>query len=181
MKKYDHFPLLWLDLEFTDLDVTKGKIVEIACTLTDHNLNVKAVGPNMVIHQPDEVLEKMVRWNQDNFTKTGLMEEIKTSKNSLKKAYDETLKFVKKNCEFQSVLLAGSSVYIDREFLGAHMPEVYNYLHHHIIDTNTLQELMHRWYPNIPDYPKNHSHRAAKDVSESIDELKYYREVLFRQ
>ena len=180
MSKPNTFPLLWLDLEFTDLDVKRGKIVEISSVITDANLKIKAVGPSLVIHQSEAVLESMVRWNQKHFTDSGLMEEIKNSKITLKKAYEETLKFIKKHCAFESVLLAGSSVYIDREFLGEYMPEIYSYLHHRIVDTNTLKELMHRWYPNIPDYPKTLAHRADKDVLESIDELKYYKDVLFK-
>jgi len=157
-------PLVWLDLEFTDLDVKKGKIVEIATVITDSKLNVKAVGPHLVIHQPDEVLDGMVLWNQKHFAESGLLEEIRDSKVTLAKAYDETLKFLKKHASFQTALLAGSSVYIDREYLGEHMPMVYDYLHHRIIDTNTIKELMHRWYPNVPDYPKTGAHRADKDI-----------------
>lgn len=180
MKRSTNSPLLWLDLEFTDLDVKRGQIVEIASVITDANLNVKATGPSLVIHQPEEVLENMIQWNKNNFTQTGLMEEIRSSKTSLKSAYEQTLKFIKSNCAFQSAMLAGASVYIDREYLGEYMPEVYNYLHHHIVDTNTLKELMLRWYPKTPLYTKNYAHRAYDDILESINELKYYRESIFK-
>ncbi len=180
MSPFANAPLLWLDLELTDLDVKKGKIVEISTLITDGQLNIKAEGPSLVIHQPEEVLGSMVMWNQNNFTQSGLMEEIRSSTVSHKKAYDETLKFIKKHCSFQTAMLAGSSVYIDREFLGEQMPEIYNYLHHHIVDLNTLKELCRRWYPKIPVYPKNFVHRAKDDILESINELKYYREVLFK-
>lgn len=172
--------LIWIDLEYTDLDVKKGKIVEISTLITDGNFKIKAEGPSMVIHQPDEVLESMVMWNQNHFTQSGLMEEIRSSKITHKKAYEETLKFIKKHCSFQTGMLAGSSVYIDREFLGEYMPEIYNYLHHHIIDINTVKELARRWYPKVPDYPKGYAHRAKGDILDSIDELKYYKEAIFK-
>lgn len=180
MANFTQGPLVWMDLEFTDLDVKKGKIVEISTVITDAKLNIKAVGPNLVIHQPDSVLQDMVRWNQEHFMESGLLEEIKVSKVTLQKAYDETLKFIKDNCTFKSGVLAGSSVYIDREFLGEYMPLIYDYLHYRIVDTNTLKELMHRWYPAVPDYPKNEPHRANKDILESIDELKYYKTKIFK-
>lgn len=173
-------PLLWLDLEFTDLDVKRGQIVEIASIITDANLNVKATGPSLVIHQPDEVLENMIQWNKVNFAQTGLLEEIKSSTVSLNSAYQQTLKFIKKHSSFQTAMLAGASVYIDREYLGEYMPEIYNYLHHHIVDTNTLKELMVRWYPKVPPYTKKYAHRALDDILESINELKYYRESIFK-
>ncbi|HCQ31288.1 TPA: oligoribonuclease [Candidatus Collierbacteria bacterium] len=177
---YTNGPLVWLDLEFTDLDVKRAQIVEIATVITDAKLNIKAVGPDLVIHQPESVLRGMVRWNQEHFSQSGLMEEIVSSKITLKRAYEETLKFVKAHCAFKTGVLAGSSVYIDREFLGEFMPQIYDYLHFRIIDTNTIKELMHRWYPRVPDYPKIESHRAGKDIIESINELKYYQSEIFK-
>lgn len=174
------FPLFWVDLEFTDLDVKRGHIVEIASMITDANLNMKHTGPDLVIHQDEEVLNSMVQWNQKHFAESGLAEEIRNSKITLKKAEQETLKFLKKHAEFQSVILAGSSVHIDREYLGEHMPQIYNYLHHHIIDVNTVKDLARRWYPKIPDYPKNRVHRSTQDILESINELKYYRDTVFK-
>lgn len=180
MSPLSNAPLFWIDLEFTDLDVKRGKIVEIASVITDSNLNIKHLGPDLVVHQPPEVLEAMVMWNQSHFEYSGLMEEIKNSKISLNKACQKTLAFLKKHCAFQTAMLAGSSVYIDREFLGEQMPEIYNYLHHHIVDVNTVKELTRRWYPKIPLYPKNYTHRASSDIIESINELKYYREMVFK-
>lgn len=180
MSPYANAPLFWIDLEFTDLDVKRGKIVEIASVITDSNLNIKHVGPDLVIYQPSEVLEGMVMWNQSHFEYSGLMEEIRTSKISLGKAYQKTLAFLKQHCSFQKAMLAGSSVYIDREFLGEQMPEIYNYLHHHIVDVNTVKEICRRWYPKTPLYPKNFTHRANSDIIDSINELKYYRETIFK-
>jgi len=173
-------PLVWMDLEFTDLDVKKGRIVEIATVITDAKLNIKAVGPNLVINQPDSVLDNMIDWNQEHFRESGLLKEIKESTVTLKQAYDETLNFIKSNCPPNAGLLSGSSVHVDKEFLGEYMPLIKDYLHYRIIDTSTLKELMHRWYPSMPDFPKVEQHRANKDILESIDELKYYKAKIFK-
>ena len=173
-------PLVWMDLEFTDLDVRKGKIVEISTIITDANLKITAIGPHLVIHEPDSVLDGMVAWNKEHFKASGLFQEIQKSKTTLQEACDKTLEFIKANCPVKSGILAGSSVYVDREFLGEYMPLIYDYLHYRIVDTNTLKELMHRWYPAMPDYPKNEPHRANKDILESIDELKYYKTKIFK-
>lgn len=173
-------PLIWLDLEFTDLDVKKGVIVEIATIVTDGNLNILAVGPDLVIHQPDSILTKMVKWNQDHFGESGLMEQIRRSQISTQEAEKQTIDFLKKYCAPHTALLAGSSIYMDREFLRIHMPALYDFVHYRIIDTSTLKELMHRWYPHIPDFPKVEPHRAKRDILESIDELKYYQANIFK-
>ena len=51
--------LVWLDLEMTGLDPERCAIVEIATAITDGNLDLLAEGPNLVIHQPPEVLASM--------------------------------------------------------------------------------------------------------------------------
>lgn len=54
--------IVWVDLEMTGLDIEKDHILEIACLVTDAQLNVVATGPNLVIHQPDDVLDTMNPW-----------------------------------------------------------------------------------------------------------------------
>ena len=40
---------------------------------------------------------------------------------------------------------------------------------------------MRRWYPNGPQPPeKKHAHLALDDIRESIDELRFYRQHIFR-
>src|SRR5699024_6854283 len=60
-------------------------------------------------------------------------------------------------------------------------PELIGHLHYRIIDVSSIKELARRWYPrayfNSPE--KNGGHRALADIAESIDELRYYRSVLW--
>ena len=49
--------LVWIDLEMTGLDPEKEKIIEIATLVTDSDLHIIAEGPNLVISQPNEILE----------------------------------------------------------------------------------------------------------------------------
>ena len=51
--------LVWVDCEMTGLDPNKDHLLEIAVIVTDKDLNVLAEGPNLVIHQSDEV------WNHE--------------------------------------------------------------------------------------------------------------------
>ena len=54
--------IVWVDLEMTGLDIEKDHILEIACLVTDANLDVIAKGPNIIIHQDDEILKNMNEW-----------------------------------------------------------------------------------------------------------------------
>lgn len=46
----------------TGLDADKHTLIEAAIIVTDRNLKIIAESPNIVIHQPDEVLENMADW-----------------------------------------------------------------------------------------------------------------------
>lgn len=48
--------------QMTGLDVTTAQILEVACIVTDSNLNIIAEGPNLVIHQQDNILQSMNEW-----------------------------------------------------------------------------------------------------------------------
>ena len=55
--------LIWVDLEMTGLDPEQEKIIEIATIITDSDLNIIAEGPNIAIHQSNELLDNMDEWN----------------------------------------------------------------------------------------------------------------------
>ncbi len=46
----------------TGLDDTKDHILEAACLITDGDLNIVAEGPNLIIHQSDDILDAMGDW-----------------------------------------------------------------------------------------------------------------------
>jgi oligoribonuclease len=171
--------LIWIDLEMTGLNPETDKIVEIATIITDADLNVLAEGPDLVINQPPEILNKMIPWNQEHFAASGLLNEIHDSTTSLAEAEERTLDFLKKYCPSKTALFAGNSVHIDREFIRLHMPKLASFVHYRIIDVTTIKELALRWYPDTPPFHKEETHRAHDDILESIDELKYYKAKVF--
>ena len=174
--------LVWMDLEMTGLDHTSDVIVEIATIVTDDDLTIIAEGPDLVIHQPDEVLATMDPFVVDMHTKSGLLEQIKASEISLEAAGAATLEFIKQHVpEPASVPLCGNSIGTDRRFLAAYLPDIENHLHYRSIDVSSVKELVKRWYPGIDaDRPRGQgSHRALDDIRESIREMAYYRKHVF--
>ena len=175
--------LVWMDLEMTGLDPARHAIVEIATLVTDDDLEIVAEGPDLVVHQPPEVLATMDDVVRKMHTKSGLLAAIESSTVSLAEAGAATLEFLKSHVpEPGTVPLAGNSIGMDRRFLAAYLPDVEQYLHYRSVDVSTVKELCRRWYPDVlakaPD--KAGGHRALDDIRESVSELRYYRSAIFR-
>ena len=74
----------WIDLEMTGLNSDQDVILEIACVLTDSQLIVIKEGPSLVIHQPEEKLDQMNAWSQEQHLLSGLTQEVQRSTISVK-------------------------------------------------------------------------------------------------
>jgi oligoribonuclease len=175
--------LAWMDLEMTGLDAVNDHIVEIATLITDDDLEIVAEGPDLVIHQPEEVLASMDPVVTRMHTANGLLYAIRASQTTLAEAGDATLAFLREHvAEPGSVPLCGNSIGMDRRFLSVHLPDVENFLHYRSIDVSTIKELARRWYPGeMGGLAKGASaHRAMDDIKESVAELRYWRTHVFR-
>ena len=175
--------LLWLDLEMTGLDTARHVIVEIATLITDTALNVLAEGPDLVIHASETELERMDDEVREMHTQSGLLAAIRRSALTTAEAETRTLAFIAAHLpdDYQPPL-AGNSIGTDRRFLLAQMPALAARLHYRVVDVSTVKELCRRWYPGVLDAapPKRETHRALDDIRESIGELQYYRQAIFR-
>ncbi len=175
--------LVWMDLEMTGLDHTSDVIVEIATIITDDELQIVAEGPDLVVHQSNEVLSAMNDVVTTMHTTSGLLDEIRSSTLDLAEAGSLTLEFIREHCpEPGTVPLCGNSIGTDRRFLAAYLPEIENHLHYRSVDVSTIKELVRRWYPQTQALRpwKPNSHRALDDIRESIAELQRYRDLVFR-
>jgi oligoribonuclease len=174
--------LVWMDLEMTGLDPARDTIVEIATIVTDDQLEIVAVGPDLVVHQPPEALAVMDPFVVDMHTRSGLLPAIQASTITLAEAGRLTLEFIKTHVpEPGRVPLCGNSIGMDRRFLNIYLPEIEHWLHYRSIDVSSIKELVKRWYPTIDQgrIVKTGSHRALDDIQASIEELRYYRQHVF--
>ena len=176
--------LIWMDLEMTGLDPERHVIVEIATLVTDDDLNIVAEGPDLVIYQPDEALSAMDDFVTNMHTTSGLLELIKASTVSHDDAMQQTLDFIKLHSpEPMKIPLCGNSIRTDRTFLAKYMPDIENWLHYRCVDVSTVKELVKRWNPGLEHArPKSEgiTHRAMDDICNSVAELKFYRDKVFR-
>jgi len=174
--------LVWVDLEMTGLDPERERIIEAAVLITDGDLEVVAAGPELVIHQADEVLDAMDAWNTEHHGASGLTERVRASSLGEAEGEAQLLAFIKEHCDARTAPLAGNSIHHDRRFLSRYMPTFDEYLHYRNVDVSTVKELVRRWMPAVfAERPeKKGVHRALDDIRESIEELRYYRKSAFR-
>jgi oligoribonuclease len=174
--------LVWIDCEMTGLDLGRDALIEIACLVTDGDLNVLGEGVDIVIRADESLLAGMVDVVRDMHARSGLTDEVRRSTVGLAEAEKQVLDYVRTWVpEPRTAPLAGNSIGTDRGFLARDMPDLDAHLHYRVIDVSSVKELCRRWYPRVfyakPE--KGLAHRALADVRESIKELLYYRRTLF--
>lgn len=175
-------PLVWIDCEMTGLDVARDALIEVSVVVTDGDLMIVDPGIDVLITPPASALDGMSDFVRNMHTASGLLDELATSGVSTEEATDRVLSYIKRFVPQQGkALLAGNSVGTDKMFLEANMPSVVEHLHYRLVDVSSVKELAKRWYrAAFAESPvKNGGHRALADILESIQELEYYRRVLF--
>nr|WP_308420897.1 oligoribonuclease [Nesterenkonia cremea] len=175
--------MVWIDCEMTGLDPDQDVLIEVAALVTDSDLNILGEGVQAVIRpEPASALDRMQKIVRQMHTDSGLLEDLDQGI-SLQEAEKRVLDYVKKWVpEAKKAPLAGNSVHADKAFLRLGMPELMDHLHYRIIDVSTIKELAGRWYPEARSAApeKTGNHRALGDIRDSIEELKHYRQAVFR-
>lgn len=173
--------LVWIDCEMTGLDIEHDALVEVACLVTDGELNLLDAGIDVIIKPPAEALDQMSDVVRTMHTTSGLLTDLAGGV-TLAEAAQAVLSYVKQHvAEPRRVPLCGNSIATDRWFIARDMPELDAYLHYRMIDVSSIKELARRWYPRayFASPSKHGGHRALADITESVQELRYYREAVF--
>ena len=173
--------LVWIDCEMTGLDIEQDALIEIACVVTDGELNLLDGGIDLIIKPPAEAIEQMSDVVRDMHTKSGLLVDLSGGM-ALGEAADAVLAYVKHHVpEARKAPLCGNTIATDRWFIARDMPELDSWLHYRMVDVSSVKELARRWYPRayFASPKKQGGHRALADITESVQELRYYREAVF--
>src|SRR6266700_4068432 len=169
--------LVWIDCEMTGLDLARDALIEIACLVTDGELVVLDEGLDLVIKPPAEAVGQMDTVVREMHTTSGLLAELAAGI-TLAEAQEQVLGYVRRFVsEPRKVPLCGNSIATDRTFIARDMPDLDTFLHYRMVDVSSIKELARRWYPRayFASPPKHGGHRALADITESIQELRYYR------
>ncbi len=173
--------LVWIDCEMSGLDPEKERLLEIAVVITGANLQPRIEGPVLVIHQSQDLLDRMDAWNKGTHGKSGLIDKVRASTLTEAQAEQQLIDFIGRYVPRGTSPLCGNTISQDRRFLVRYMPRLEAWLHYRNLDVSTLKELAKRWKPEVYNgFKKAQSHTALADVHESIDELVHYREHFLR-
>ena len=173
--------LVWIDCEMTGLDLTRDALIEIACLVTDGELNIADDGVDVIIKPPPEAVDQMSDVVREMHTTSGLLAGLGQGV-TLDEAQDIVLSYIQQHVsEPRRVPLCGNSIATDRSFIARDMPQLDAYLHYRMVDVSSIKELARRWYPRVyfASPAKRGGHRALADIRESVQELRYYRETIF--
>jgi oligoribonuclease len=172
--------LVWIDCEMTGLDVSRDALIEVACLVTDGELNILGDGISVVIKPPAAALDGMGEFVRDMHATSGLLPEL-ASGIEMSEAEDLVLAYIREHASEGKAPLAGNTVGMDRMFLERDMPRLSAWLHYRVVDVSSIKELARRWYPrayfHAPE--KTGGHRALGDIQDSVRELRYYRRTIF--
>ena len=174
--------LVWVDCEMTGLDPETEALIEIAVLVTEPDLTPLDEGIDLVIACEGAALENMGAFVADMHAKSGLTDEVRASRISLREAEDAVLEYIKQHVpEARTAPLCGNSIATDRTFITKYMPRLDEHLHYRMIDVSSIKELARRWYPRVyyNQPAKGLAHRALADINESVKELEYYRRTVF--
>lgn len=171
---------IWLDLELSGLDFEYDVILEVAIHVTDSKLNILDNGYEAVISQSNDILSSMDNWNTKHHTESGLIDKVRSSKLTVEEVETAVLKHIGPYTEEKTSPLCGNSIWVDRAFIRKYMPKFERRLHYRMIDISSIKVLAQRWYPDVQKHKNEREHSALIDIRNSIAELKYYREHIFK-
>lgn len=174
--------IIWVDVETTGINPSKEHLLQVACLITDGDLNILNDGYEAKILYPETEMNAMrskaIPYVQEMHDKTDLWQQCVAQGVPLVEAEDgllaEIRRFIPEN---EKPRLGGNSITLDRNFLSAYMPRVLSALHYRSYDMSSVSGFL-ALTADVPFYEKNSTHDAFDDIIESINEAKYYASIL---
>jgi oligoribonuclease len=167
--------LLWVDLEMTGLDPAKDRILEVAIIITDFDFKELTRYKALVKHDQGELKELLNAnpfWVSRSKDKNIFLKGLGAKPSQ--KIEAELIELIKETFKDEPAVLAGNSIYFDRQFIKQYWPNAEKLLHYRMLDVSSYKILMQSKYS--VEYTKKEAHRALEDIKESIAELKFYLE-----
>lgn len=174
--------IAWIDTETSGLDERDEMLLEVACIVTDSELNELGTFHAVVYHNEAGVarLKRRARPTVVKMhEKTGLWDRLGSGR-FLHDIDRDLLLFLEQYGGIGNMPIAGNSVAFDTRYMREYLPQAFGHLSYQVIDVTSLRLLKKRWFPETDELEKHSDHTALKDIQESIRELKHYRKVMFK-
>lgn len=166
--------LLWVDLEMTGLDASKDVILEVAAEITDFNFKTIGSYETRIRQNRKTVVNRMqanIWWRDFPENRDEFLSKIDDGE-TLADTEKELIELVEKYFGDEPAVLAGNSIYNDRNFIKHWMPSLDLKLHYRMLDVSAWKVLMQGKYG--VKFEKREVHRAFDDIQASIAELQHY-------
>ncbi|MGO3135725.1 MAG: oligoribonuclease [Agrococcus casei] len=178
--------LAWTDIETTGLSPADHALLEVACILTDTQLN-KLADPVRFVIRRDKAEAARLRSGAPTFVqemhdRTGLWNDLPNGAVELDQVDAALLAYIRSVAPgHRQARLAGSSVHFDRSFLELWAPETLNHLHYRMLDVSSVAYAMENigLYKADPNFVSKHA--ALSDILDSINVLRRINEKLGHQ
>lgn len=166
--------LLWVDLEMTGLDPNKDVILEVAAEITDFSFKTLASYEARIKQSSEVVANRMqsnIWWRDFPANRDEFLSKLDEGK-PLRQVEQEMIELVEKIFGSEPAVLAGNSIYNDRNFIKRWWPLLDLKLHYRMLDVSSFKILMQGQYGE--KFEKKEVHRAFDDIQASIAELQHY-------
>lgn len=160
---------LFLDMEFSGLDVKVNRPLEIAVIAADTNL--KQIGKYHSAFYWDEI--EFNDWSEKVHAKSGLIDLVVDGKEADK--IDADLCALVRSLP-GDIVLAGQSVYIDREWISHYLPHFASKLNHRMLDLTSIDMILEGFGCSIRH--RADSHRAMDDAKAALEAARHYLKTL---
>ena len=165
----------------TGLDLERDALIEIACLVTDAELNLLDDGIDVIIKPPAEALDQMPRRRARDAHGVRAARRPAERRHAGRGA-EAVLDYVRKHVpEPRKVPLCGNSIATDRwlhrprHARAGRLPALPD--GRRVVDQGAGPPVVPAGLLRQP--AKHGGHRALADINESVQELRYYREALF--
>lgn len=166
---------LWLDFEFTGLEIEDDVVVETAAVATDGLFNVVGEYSSFVGYPRDELcalFERNLWWRERPQHTQEMLDATQQHGQPLSLVAKELAAFAKDTKQGRGPLyLAGNSIHNDRKWVVRDFPGLEDQLHYRMLDVSSLK-LAAQSLLGV-ELPKQERHRALDDIYESMDELAF--------
>lgn len=174
--------IVWIDTETTGIDAQKDSLIQVACIITDANLDeIDGEYESKIYYSPENV-EKLKAKTSDYViemhSKSGLWDELPFGTEMLQVDEDLHNFIVDRVPESHSARLGGNSITLDRNFLELNLPKTFNHLHYQSYDMSSIANFFSLFAPEVGSFEKKFAHTALDDIRESIGQARFYADFL---
>ena len=171
-----------VDLETTGFAPENEHILSVALLLIDRDFEILGEGIELVVHQPETVLDAMDEWCTKTHGESGLTDQVRKSKSSLDMVDLLCEQYLKETIgqlsgDVKPLPMFGNTIYLDRRFIEYYMPRLFNCFHYRNIDVSSFKEVAKLLLPELYfSTEKETGHTAMADIVESVEEMQLYRD-----